>query len=254
MRSPAAQAAPWPQVCRVRWLTSSPSCGDSCLIGGCSAGSSRVVISAAVRRQRNIALLPFCDKGASAQHESPRHDAELTVETRDLSLRCRSVPRTPSAQERAPAEVSDHATQSPIERNVWFCRHWPESPLAPRGTATSICTASHRNRQSDVRGMRGRRPNWPATVTSAIVEATNHGAQQPPPGRLLLHEHTQVPLLVEQREPRGLALTTENDRDRGAADTEVVKFDRIQPWRQVGFVDQQGVLGRAGRYAQHRLE
>src|SRR6266498_5728874 len=97
----------------------------------------------------------------------------------------------------------------------------------PRGTATSICTASHMNRQSDVRVCRGRRPNWPATVTSAIVEATNHRAQQPPRGWLLFHEDTEVALLLQQREPRGLPLTAEDDRDRGPADTKDRKSTRL---------------------------
>jgi len=82
------------------------------------------MIGAAVRRQRNFALLPFCDHGASALNESPRHHV-WRRRPRDSSLRCGAVPRTPSAQERAPAEVSDHATRSPIERNVWPCRRWP---------------------------------------------------------------------------------------------------------------------------------
>ena len=86
---------------------------------------------AAVRRQRNFALLPFCDQSASAQREV-RASVRSLLGSQELIASMQFSPPDPLSSGRAPAEVSDHATRSPIERNVWSAVTGLNRRLPPR--------------------------------------------------------------------------------------------------------------------------
>src|SRR6266705_5098733 len=72
--------------------------------------------------------------------------------------------------------------------------------------------------------------------------------------RSLLHEHADVPLLLEQGEPGRLALAAEDDRDGRPPHPEVVELDHVEPWGQQRLVDGHLVLGRTGGDAEHGLQ
>src|SRR4029453_15752544 len=72
----------------------------------------------------------------------------------------------------------------------------------------------------------------PATETFRIVRAGPGGAQQ----ASLLHQHADVAVLVQQREPGGLALALEHDRHRGLPHPEIVHLNRVDPPGKGGLI------------------
>src|SRR5688572_12798364 len=71
---------------------------------------------------------------------------------------------------------------------------------------------------------------------------------------LLLHHDPDVPLLGDQGETGGLALSAEDQAEHAVSDPEIAQLDLVQPARQMRLVDRKKVLVSQRRDSQHRLE